>query len=302
MKKRILFPVLTAVMAFSCVAFAGCTKDVELAAYDAQDVLQEDFGIAVKKGDAEMLDAVNAVINEWLENGDMDKYFDYYNELAEEGANPTAPEGLKVTWDLSGNTEELHLYTESGFAPFEFASASGYAVSNEVSIAGIDIAIGCQVAENLGCKLVIHDIAFDTVIQSLTSQSGKAIAAAGISITEERLQTVDFSDVYSSSTLTIVCASDKEFKNLADLDGLKIGVQEGTSGDLIASQALNGGYSYTYENDEGEEVESELVTLGSKTQIVRMKSYSLLIQDLKNGKIDAIFMDKMPALLLIKNA
>lgn len=298
MKKLGLF-LLAILTALVCVVCAACGSNVKLVANDAEDILQEDFGIAVKKGDSEMLEAVNAVVDEWVNNGNMDLYMDYYNALADENsADPQAPEELKVSWDLSGYTEELHLYTEAGFAPYEFISSKGYPVTSTYSVAGIDVAIACQVAENLECKLVIHNVDFNIVIQSLISESGKAIAAAGITITEERLATVDFSNIYSSSTLTIVCGEDAEYHKLTDLDGLKIGVQKGTSGDLIASQAKNGGYSY--EDEDGNVVGP--ITLSGSTEIVQMESYAALIQALKSGKIDAIFMDKVPALLLIKNA
>lgn len=297
--KKFTLALVAALTACVCLVATACGGNVELVANDAQDILQEDFGIAVKKGDDEMLTAVNTVVDAWLENGDMDKYFDYYNELAEEGSNPTAPEGLKIEWDLSGYTEELHLYTETGFAPYEFISSKGYPLSSTANVAGIDIAIACQVAENLNCKLVVHDVLFDTVIQSLNSQSGKAMAAAGITITEERAGAADFSNVYSSSTITIVCAADAQYHKLADLDGLRIGVQEGTSGDLIASAAKTS-EGYSYEDEDGNQTEP--IKLSESTQIVQMKSYSALMQALKSGKIDVIFMDKMPALLLIKNA
>ena len=297
--KKFALALIAALTAGVCLVATACGGNIELVANDAQDILQEDFGIAVKKGDAEMLSAVNSVVDEWLENGNMDKYFDYYNELAEEGANPAAPEGLKLEWDLSGYTEELHLYTETGFAPYEFVSSKGYPLSSTANVAGIDIAIACQVAENLNCKLVVHDVLFDTVIQSLNSQSGKAMAAAGITITEERAGAADFSNVYSSSTITIVCAAGADYHKLADLDGLKIGVQEGTSGDLIASAAKTS-EGYSYEDEDGNQTQP--IKLGENTQIVQMKSYSALMQALKSGKIDVIFMDKMPALLLIKNA
>ena len=299
--KKIILTLLAALTVCVCFAVAACGGNVELVANDAEDLLKEDFGVAVKKGDDDMLNAVNAVIDGWIENGDMDKYMEYYSALAEEGAEePEAPEGLKLEWDLSGYTEELNLYTESGFAPYEFVTSKGYPVSNgEYSVAGIDVAIACQVAENLNCKLVINDVAFDNVIQSLKSLSGKGIAAAGITITEERLGEVNFSNVYSSSTISIVCSVDAQYHNLADLDGLKIGVQKGTSGDLIASAAMTG-EGYSYEDEDGNQTAP--IKLGENTQIVQMESYSALMQALKSGKIDVIFMDKAPALLLIKNA
>lgn len=304
--KKFALILIAVVLVFACLAFTACNNsDVELVANDAEDLLQEDFGIAVKKGDTEILNAVNAVIDEWMNNGNMDKYMDYYAELAEEGSNPVAPEGLKLQWDLSGNTEVLNLYTETGFAPYEFISSKGYSVNNEYSVAGIDIAICCQVAENLGLKLVVHDIAFDQVITSLNTLPGKGIAAAGITITTEREAQVDFSHIYSSSTITIVCKADAQYKNLADLSGLKIGVQEGTSGDLIATQAKTAdGYKYATDfDDDGNEIAwSTPIKLSASTQIIQMKSYSALMQALKSGQIDVIVMDKAPALLLIKNA
>lgn len=294
--KKIGLLVLAILAALVCAVCAACNGNVELVANDAEDLLPEDFGIAVKKGDSEMLDAVNAVVDEWIGNGDMDKYLIYYSELAEEGAEPEAPEGLKISWDLSGYTDELHLYTETGFAPYEFISSKGYPISNGVSVAGLDIAIACQVAENLECKLVVHDVLFDIVISSLEAETGKGIAAAGITITEERLAEVDFSNVYSYSTISIVSAADTEYHNLAELEGLKIGVQEGTSGDLIASAAITSA-GYTVDDEDG-----NVIKLGGKTKVVQMKSYSALIQALKRGKIDVIVMDNLPALLLIKNA
>lgn len=304
--KKIALIFVAVMLVFACFAFTACNNNnVELVAKDAEDLLQEDFGIAVKKGDTEIMNAVNAVIDEWMSNGNMDKYMNYYAELAEEGSNPVAPEGLKLQWDLSGNTDVLNLYTETGFAPYEFISSKGYPVTNEYSVAGIDIAIGCQVAENLGCKLVIHDMAFDQVINSLKLLPGKGIAAAGITITAEREGEVDFSHIYSSSTITIVCKADAQYTKLADLNGLKIGVQEGTSGDLIASAAKTAnGYKYATDfDDDGNEIAwSTPVKLDAKTKVVQMKSYSALVQALKNGKIDVIVMDKAPALLLIKNA
>ena len=305
--KKFALIIIAVMLVFACLAFTACNNnDIELVANDAEDLLQEDFGIAVTKGDTDILAAVNAVIDEWMSNGNMDKYMAYYSELAEEGSNPVAPEGLKLEWNLSGYTDVLNLYTETGFAPYEFISSKGYPVTNEYSVAGIDIAIACQVAENLGCKLVIHDILFDNVVESVKNpKDGKGIGAAGITITAERQESVDFSHIYSSSTISIVCNAEAQYTKLADLDGLKIGVQEGTSGDLIASAAKTAnGYKYATDfDDDGNEIAwSTPIKLSGKTKIIQMKSYSALMQALKNGQIDVIVMDKAPALLLIKNA
>lgn len=305
--KKIALALISAVLAGACiVGVAACGAGAEYVANDAQDLLQEDFGIALKKDDTEMVEAVNAVVDEWNEDGTMTKYFDYYTDLADETKSPTAPDGLKLTWDLSSYTETLDLYTESGFAPYEFVHSSGYAVSDGAEgqgaykVAGLDIAIACQVAENLQCKLVIHDVLFDTIITSLKADSGKALAAAGMTINEERQQEVDFSNIYSSSTLTIVCEKDAGYTKLADLNNLKIGVQEGTSGDLIASEASKTGYAVTVEDENGEEVTTTIKLTGA--EVVQYKTYAAALAALKAGKIDVIFMDKVPAQLLLANA
>ncbi len=302
--KKLSLLIPAAVLA-ACLAFgAACGGTTEYVANDATDLLQEDFGVAVKKGDTEMKAAVDAVVDQWVNDGTMDKYVSYYSDLADENASPTAPQGLKLSWDLSANTETLDMYTESGFAPYEFVHTSGYSVSDgsaedgAYSITGIDVAIACQVAENLKCKLVIHDVAFDSIISHLDAADGKALAAAGLTINAERAQQVDFSNIYSSSTLSIVCDKEKNYTKLADLDGLKIGVQEGTSGDLTASAATKP-EGHSYENEDGETVTVKLTS--DKTEVVTYKTYAAALAALQAGKIDVIFMDKVPAQLLIKN-
>jgi len=126
-----------------------------------------------------------------------------------------------------------------------------------------------------------------------------AIAAAGLTINAERAAEVDFSNIYSSSTLSIVSAESKAYTSLASLTGLKIGVQEGTSGDLIASAAVKDGYVYEVENDD--ETTSE-ITVKVDAEVVAFKTYAAALAALKTGKIDVIFMDKVPSLLLIANA
>ena len=77
----------------------------QLVIKDATDLLQEDFGIALKKGaPAELVNTVNSVIAEWLSNGNLNKYTDYYtavdNYEKNGGEAPVAPQGLKLSWDV----------------------------------------------------------------------------------------------------------------------------------------------------------------------------------------------------------
>lgn len=292
MKKMAKFVVsfmLVAVIIGASFALVACNgDDKNYVAVAAIDLLQEDFGIAVKKGNTSLMNAVNVVIDEWLANGKMNQYMDYYSALANEekgGESAVVPDGLQTSWDFGSATEAVTMYTEAGFAPYEFYKGE--------NIVGLDVAIMSQVAVNLGKKLEVKDVVFDVVATNVANSTGDAVGAAGITINDERKQVIDFSNVYSSSTLVIV-SENGQYSSVKDLAGKTVGVQEGTSGDLIISAAKGAGY--TYENEDGQDV---TVTAVGAT-VKQYKQYALALQDLKNGRIDAILMDKIPAELMLK--
>ena len=280
---------LIATVVGACFALVACNDDSSnLVAVAATDLLQEDFGIAVTKGNTSLMSAVNQVVDDWLANGKMNQYMDYYTALANEengGETAVAPDGLQTSWDFGSASEVVTMYTESGFAPYEFVKGT--------SVVGLDVAIMSQVALNMGKKLEVKDVMFDVIATNVAQASGDAVGAAGITINDERKQVVDFSHVYSSSTLVVV-SKDGQFKSVKDLAGKSVGVQEGTSGDLIISAAKGAGY--VYENEDGNEV----VVKAEGATVKQYKQYALALQDLKNGRIDAILMDKLPAELMLK--
>ena len=293
--KKILSLVLALLMIALALTACG-KKNSDFVATDATDLLQEDFGIAVKKGNDTLLAAVNKVVDAWVADGTMTKYVDYYTALADfeagvEGVTEPVAGDLATTWDFGSATEVITVYTESGFAPFEFISNG--------NVIGVDIAIMSQVAVDMGKKIEVKDVAFDTIPTCVEQSTGDAVGAAGMTITDERKETVDFSNIYYSSTLVVVSAKDVAISSVKDLDGLKVAVQEGTSGDLIISAAVTAdGHKYETENDAGE-VEEVVVKVGSTTEIARYKQYALALEDLKSGRVDAILMDKLPALTML---
>ncbi len=293
--KKVLSLLLAALMLVATMgAVTACGGGDEYVAVDATDLLKEDFGIAVKKGSSELLAEVNKVIDAWVADGTMTKYVDYYTALAEYAEDPTktAPTAgdLKVSWDFGSATEKITVYTESGFAPFEFLYDGG--------VVGVDIAIMNQVAVNMGKKVEIKDIAFDTIPTAVKTATGLAVGAAGMTINEERAAEVDFSSIYFSSTLVVVSSKDKSFDSVKDLEGLTVGVQEGTSGDLIISAAKTAD-GHSYEDEDGNTV---TVKVNDSTEIKQYKQYALALADLKNGRIDAILMDKLPAQTMLATA
>lgn len=156
--------------------------------------------------------------------------------------------------------------TEGGFAPYEYYDSG--------RIVGVDIDIANEIATYLGKKLVVKDIAFDSIINELNS--GKAdFAAAGMSITQERLEEVDFSIEYIVSNQVVMTKTNANV-TLDNLDGLKLAVQLGSVADTYATKNYK------------------------KATIIRQKKYLSMVEDLKAGKVDAIIMDNLPAQEFIK--
>lgn len=295
--KKIITIVLTLIVVTACsFTLLACTSDKEIVSVDATDLIVEDYGIAVNKNNSALLQAVNTTVDTLLANGKMEQYVDYYTALDEYSRSteanavaPVAPEGLTIAWNFGAVTETITVFTEAGFAPFEY-------YYNE-NIVGVDIAIMNEVAISLGKKIEIRDIAFDNIPTEVKNATGDAVGAAGLTITADRALEVNFSNVYFSTTLVILAEKGTEYTKVSDLAGLNVGVQKGTTGDLIISAAATeAGYNYIDYDDVAQKV------LAAGAKVKQYEQYALAYADLKAGRIDAILMDKLPALSLLKNA
>ena len=158
--------------------------------------------------------------------------------------------------------EKLIMATEAGFAPYEFYDGK--------EIVGVDVEIAKKIAEKAGKELEIKDTDFDSLINEV--KTGKAdFVAAGLSITEERLEEVDFSVEYAVSKQVILVKNESTAETIEDFYGKKVAVQLGTIADLIIT-------------DENPEIE-----------LVQHKKYLLAVEDLKADKVEAIVLDSLPA-------
>ncbi len=181
---------------------------------------------------------------------------------AGQGANAQAAEGSE---GAKGSGEVLVMATNAEFPPYEFYDGN--------TIVGIDAEIAQAIAEDMGMTLKIEDMAFDSVIASV--QTGKAdIGVAGLTVTEDRLQNVNFSDSYADSSQMIIVAEGSEVDEPDDLEGRTIGVQLGTTGDIYA-----------------EDIED--------ATIERYNKGMEAIQALSQGKIDAVIIDREPAKVFV---
>lgn len=174
--------------------------------------------------------------------------------------------------DSSAEAQKLIVATEAGFAPYE------YLVGNEVE--GVDMDIAQAVADELGRTLEIQNMDFDAAL--IAVQQGKVdFAAAGISVSPERQEVMDFSTNYVDSTEVVVVNEADPAVSEATGDGLKdktVAVQQGNIADLWCSNSEN----------------------ASPKEVKRYTKFALAAEDLKAGKVDCIVMDELPAKDLVK--
>lgn len=159
----------------------------------------------------------------------------------------------------------LVMATNAEFPPYEYYQGD--------TVVGIDAEIAKAIADEMGCELVIEDMAFDSIIAAV--QSGKAdFGAAGMTVNDERKQSVSFTDTYAHASQVIIVNMDSEIKTPDDLVGKTVGVQLGTTGDIYSSDI--------------EDATIERYNKGFEA-----------VQALTQGKIDAVIIDREPAKVFV---
>ena len=189
----------------------------------------------------------------------------------EKAEDTTAAESKDETSAEAAETEEakdaaggkLIMATNAEFPPYEYHDGD--------AVVGIDAEIAKAIADELGMELEIEDIAFDSIIPEIVS--GKAdMGLAGMTVTEDRMQSVDFSDTYAKASQKIIVTEDSEIVSPDDLKGVIVGVQLGTTGDIYVSDLEADG-----------------------TTVERYSKGFEAVQALSQGKIDAVVIDGEPA-------
>ena len=174
--------------------------------------------------------------------------------------------GVAALSGCGGSSDTLTMGTNAAFPPFEFTTTNGLVGEFD----GIDVAIAKRIAESMGKELVIEDMEFGGLIASV--KTGKVdMAVAGMTVNPERLENVDFSDTYYVATqVMVVQPDDTSITKAEDLkNGKKVGVVLGYTGDTIVTETL--------------QVPEE--------NIVRANRGIDVVQDVKNGRLDAVVVD-----------
>ena len=137
--------------------------------------------------------------------------------------------------------DTLTVCTDSPYPPMEFE------VDGEFT--GFDIELMRAIADDLGLDLAVVNSGFDPITSGLAMDSGQCdIAAASITITEEREENVDFSDGYFSGDQSLLTSKDSGIASIADTSGRNLGVQTGTTGEQYANENASGATITSFEN------------------------------------------------------
>ena len=158
---------------------------------------------------------------------------------------------------------KLIMSTNAAFPPYEMTTDSG-------EFEGIDIETAQAIADKLGLELQLDDMDFDAAL--LAVQQGKSdMVMAGVTVTDERQNVMDFTDSYATGIQSIIVKEDSDIASVDDLAGKKIGTQRGTTGYLYCS------------DDFGDE------------NVVAYDDGLTAVQMLNNGQVDCVVIDNAPA-------
>ena len=171
---------------------------------------------------------------------------------------------------------KLVIATDAAWAPFEYIGANG-------EVTGSDIELGKYIAEALDVEFEVINVAFDSISTYLAN--GEAdLGIAAMTITEERKETLDFSEPYTNAEQYIIVLEDNnDVTTVEDLAGYAIGVHLGTTGDFLVSDEVDGG-----------------VLAGTGASVEQYKALTDASMALKNGQLGAIVCDTMLAENLCK--
>lgn len=168
-------------------AFVAANKGLKIL---DEPFAEEEYAICVAKDKEELKDNINKALKELKEDGTVDKIINNFIGDDTKGKSPyETPAGTDIS------KGELHMATNATFEPYEYQEGG--------KVVGIDAMLAQAICDKLGYKLVIDDMDFDSIITAV--QSGKAdFGMAGMTVTEEREQSINFTDTYTKAKQVII--------------------------------------------------------------------------------------------------
>lgn len=195
------------------------------------------------------------------------------NDTAAPADSATETEAPADTADTAAASGKLTMATEATFPPYEFYDGD--------AIVGIDVEVAQAIAAKLGMELEVTDIAFDSIIPGIQTNKYD-MGMAGMTVTDERKEQVNFSDSYATGVQVVIVKDDSAITSVDDLfaDGANtvVGTQAGTTGFIYATSDIEDAGLGTVKS------------FGKTTDAV---------EALKNGQVDCVILDNEPAKALV---
>lgn len=280
MKKSLSKSVAAGLIAVMAFMTAGCgaettgnsvVKTIDISLTDEQ------YAFGVDKNNAELLEQTNAYIAQVKEDGTLDAICEnYFGDGTPEGVTSAREDESK---------DQLVVVTNAEFSPFEYKEGDTFY--------GIDMELASGLAEYLGKELVILDVDFEAVCTYV--DTGKAdMAIAGLTISETRKESVNFSDsYYTASQVLIVPKDNTEFDGCESADDVLAVIANKESG-RIGGQSGNTAEFYVKGDDDwGFDGLDNMSWVG-------YTSGSLAVNDMLSGNIDYVLIDQAPANMIVK--
>ena len=276
--KKFIAIIMALAIIVSCVAvFAACNKGEKVKVIKEIELTAESYAFVVKKGETTVKNAANELLAELKASGELDKIINSFfdGSATFEYENPASKDGCLV------------VATNAYFPPFEYYNGN--------KLTGVDMKIASLLAAKLNKTLYILDEEFDTIFESVDTGEA-AIGMAGITVNATRLAKYDFTnEYYESAQVIIVKESDTTFdacETAADVEAI---LAEQDKNYIIGAQNGTTGYMYSAGNEDFEYDGFKNLTVNG------YKTGALAVKDLSNGKINAVIIDKQPALMIAKS-
>ena len=222
--------------------------------------------------------ALVAAFNQGLANiqasGEYDEILATY--LGDAVATQTETEDVAIE-----HTKKYIIATDQTYAPFEF-------VDDEGNLVGIDMDLMAAIAENQGFEYDMKVLGFNAAVQALESGQADGVIA-GMSITEARQESFDFSEPYFDSELSFAVKPDSEIQTLEDLDGLRVAVKTGTQGADLAER-LKDEYNFEIAIFEDSANVIEDVLAGNSAALI--EDFPVMAYTIKEGDVDLRLLDE----------
>ena len=285
MKKALIKTLALSLAAVSCMAFAGCNittnNEPETDALKLIDIelTQEEYAFAVNKNNAELLSSANEYLAEIKSNGQFDAIVNKWFGAGD------APVGYEAgTYDET--KDQLVIITNTPFEPFEYTGDDG-------KYYGIDMELMVGFADYLDKEFcIIEHLDFDTICDKANEYTN-GVVAAGLTVSEDRAEVVNFTNsYYSASQKLIVAGNDTKFdacQTAADVEAIlksldkttTIGYQNGTTG----AYYVNGDADWGFD--------------GFNVTPSGFRTAALAAQALVNGNIQYVIVDAAPAKAIV---